>query len=537
MTLLHSEKILLITRKGKVNAITKALKEKKNLYIRPGDNGSLVISRFRESKESTGYIRHFNLHFEYTAVDATKKMEQEYFNLVAIDGGISLGQKGSPRDQVEMFRFIDLLPKFDSIKPYRVDRILALLEQSDDLYRVTFELGKRQIGSFILDPFKGDNFFDAVEGILKARKTGAKAALCLAGGGLEGLLYELGVVRALNSFLVNKKVTELDIYCGISAGAILGGILANKIPPEEVLRAFEGESEIFERVNAKTIYDLYFDEYLFRLIRFWTNVIRTRSYTKLLNEIFKSVPVGFVKGDKLEAYFERHLNKPPYTNDFRDLECELYIGATNQDTSEHVIFGDEGRKHIPITKAIRASTALAPFYAPIQIDGDWYIDGGYTRVANWNFAIEKGAGLVIIVDPLIPLRVPDNRGYINSKGGLFVALQAIKAMMEARRKTSLELSQEKHRDVDFYLFQPRQSTMRIMSGSPMKYNIRTQIARLAYEETVEQILEHFALYQKSFLRYGLVMTKDNVIKEKEKVRMGKEAFIDMLMYPIDSQLT
>ena len=55
-------------------------------------------------------------------------------------------------------------------------------------------------------------------------------------------------------------------------------------------------------------------------------------------------------------------------NDFTALKRKLYIGATDQDTVEHVIFGSPGWEHVPIHKAVRASAALTPFYAPQRIE-------------------------------------------------------------------------------------------------------------------------------------------------------------------------
>ena len=75
---------------------------------------------------------------------------------------------------------------------------------------------------------------------------------------------------------------------------------------------------------------------------------------------------------------------------FEELPHRLFIGATDQDTSEHVVFGATGAPRVPIHLAIRASTALAPFYAPEKIDGRYYVDGGFTRTTNMRVAVAGG---------------------------------------------------------------------------------------------------------------------------------------------------
>ncbi len=97
---------------------------------------------------------------------------------------------------------------------------------------LAFEAGRLHLGGVV--PVEGAGGWEAIwERIAEttARGRGGKIALCLAGGGTEGLLYELGVLRALEQFLPQYRIEDVDILCGISAGAILGGLLANGIGP------------------------------------------------------------------------------------------------------------------------------------------------------------------------------------------------------------------------------------------------------------------------------------------------------------------
>ena len=49
-----------------------------------------------------------------------------------------------------------------------------------------------------------------------------KVALVLAGGAVSGGAFKVGGLKALNDFFVGRKITDLDIYVGLSAGSILG---------------------------------------------------------------------------------------------------------------------------------------------------------------------------------------------------------------------------------------------------------------------------------------------------------------------------
>jgi predicted acylesterase/phospholipase RssA len=56
-------------------------------------------------------------------------------------------------------------------------------------------------------------------------------ALVLAGGRVTGGAFKVGGLKALNDFLVDRKITDLDLYVGLSAGAILGSSLARASAP------------------------------------------------------------------------------------------------------------------------------------------------------------------------------------------------------------------------------------------------------------------------------------------------------------------
>ncbi len=50
---------------------------------------------------------------------------------------------------------------------------------------------------------------------------------------------------------------------------------------------------------------------------------------------------------------------PSHGNDFRTLPSRLFIGATDQDRREHVLFGGEGFDDVPISRAVQASCAAS----------------------------------------------------------------------------------------------------------------------------------------------------------------------------------
>src|SRR4030081_376783 len=58
-----------------------------------------------------------------------------------------------------------------------------------------------------------------------------KTALVLASGGITGVAYEVGALRALDHILTNRTVNDFDIYVGTSAGSVVAASLASGVPP------------------------------------------------------------------------------------------------------------------------------------------------------------------------------------------------------------------------------------------------------------------------------------------------------------------
>ena len=96
------------------------------------------------------------------------------------------------------------------------------------------------------------------------------------------------------------------------------------------------------------------------------------------------------------------LSDPDRSNDFRLLERELYLTATDLDTTERVILGEGEWAEVPISAAVAASGALPGIYEPVEIAGREFIDGGILSTTNVDVAVERGAKFVVVINPLVP---------------------------------------------------------------------------------------------------------------------------------------
>jgi hypothetical protein len=93
-------------------------------------------------------------------------------------------------------------------------------------------------------------------------------ALVLAGGAISGGAFKVGGLKALNDFLVDRKITDLDLYVGLSAGAILGSSLAAGVSPDEMIRVLDGTSTRLDQLRPFDLYNPNLREFVTRPARF-----------------------------------------------------------------------------------------------------------------------------------------------------------------------------------------------------------------------------------------------------------------------------
>ena len=214
-------------------------------------------------------------------------------------------------------------------------------------------------------------------------KTNPKIALVLAGGAVSGAAFKLGGLMALNHFMLNQRINDIDMFVGTSAGAIISVYLANGITVNEIMESINGEQspmglyqsneinmgmrfyapklnpiraaefyhfnfkdfllnplklswdlmtlaprEIFELFKVNNIFDKRFRELIFRLAeeRTYENLealikfcFRDNARVKRPSIPWSYIPTGIFTTSKLEEATRRNLEDNNFINDFKEL--------------------------------------------------------------------------------------------------------------------------------------------------------------------------------------------------------------------------
>src|SRR4051794_11455698 len=214
----------------------------------------------------------------------------------------------------------------------------------------------------------------------RRRRRRSKAALVLGGGGFTAGVYEIGALRAIDLLAVNKTVNQFDVYVGTSAGSFVAALAANGVTPEEMMRV--GNRQVptpFRDIDRSTLMRPNAREFAramalmpLRMVGMARTLVGQLGQVSLVDMAVgfaESLPSGLYDGKGIESYIADVLSDPDRTNDFRMLDRELYLTATDLDTCERVILGGDDWDDVPISKAVQASAALPMIYKPVELKG------------------------------------------------------------------------------------------------------------------------------------------------------------------------
>lgn len=371
----------------------------------------------------------------------------------------------------------------------------------------------------------------------KKQNSPGKTALVLAGGGLTGVVYEMGALRAIDDLLIDRTVNDFDIYVGTSAGAIVASGLANGYTPEMLLQTIEGSHPEIQPLSRNHIFALNRKDLLQSSMRLpgtltsaWAHYLRNfndMSFTDLIWSLTEVLPSGIYDVMALERYLRKIFDRNSYTNYFRRLQRELYIIATDLDTGERAVFSKKNLAHIPISMAVTASSALPIVYKPVRIGENEYIDGGLRGNASIDVAIEQGANLIICINPMVPF---DNRnrqsipfygsdgGYLSDKGIQAISNQVSKISGHASLHYHVKQLRRRHPAVDIILIEPRPDDYEMAFYNIMRYSSRLTVGRHGFEAVTLDLAEDFATYKEILARHGIPISRRLVIQELAEIQ-------------------
>jgi NTE family protein len=223
-------------------------------------------------------------------------------------------------------------------------------------------------------------------------KAGAQAqgrpriGLVLGGGGARGAAH-VGVLKVLKEMHI-----PIDCIAGTSMGAIVGGLYASGLSPEEIEReiremdwddVLEDQPPRPERqFRRKRDDDLYL-------------VKKQLGYESGRLEL----PLGYIQGQKLDLELARLTQHVAAISRFDELPIPFRAVATDIETGDEIVLSSGN-----LARAIRASMAVPGAFDAVELDGRLLVDGLVTNNVPLDVARKMGADVAIVVNVGTPLK-------------------------------------------------------------------------------------------------------------------------------------
>jgi NTE family protein len=205
-------------------------------------------------------------------------------------------------------------------------------------------------------------------------------ALVLAGGGVAGIAWELGLIGGLRRGGVD--VTAPDLIVGTSAGSTVGAQVASGVPFAEL------EATQLAEESHEIAVDLDVDDYRSRLAEVVADAPDAQTARARIGRM--ALEATTVPEDVRRAAIAARLPLHEWPAQ------PLVITVVDALTGELVRL--DRTSGVALIDAVAASCAVPGVWPPVTIDGRRYVDGGARSLANADLA--AGHDRVLVVVPM-----------------------------------------------------------------------------------------------------------------------------------------
>ena len=299
-----------------------------------------------------------------------------------------------------------------------------------------------------------------------------RVGLVLGAGGVVGQAYHSGVLAVLqHDFGLDAR--RVDMIVGTSAGSITGTLLRLGVSAEDlaawtVKAPLSGDEEVLRQISGTPVPELA----PFRPLHLLRRPLRPpgrhlvqRAVTRPW--LFRPLAAGLTlvapgRHDIVEQLGAlRELEKPGWP------EPPLWICAVRRRDGRRVVFGRPGAPEVPIHLAVAASCAVPGYFAPVDIGGQAYVDGGVHSPTNAAVLRNRGLDVVVIVSPM--------SGPAGSRPDVYAASRRRSARLLRREVRALEAT-----GVRTVVFAPGAAEQRAMGNDMMSRRRLNEVVQRSF---------------------------------------------------------
>jgi predicted acylesterase/phospholipase RssA len=241
----------------------------------------------------------------------------------------------------------------------------------------------------------------------------------------------------------------------------------------------------------------------------WRATLGRKSLLNAIGRLGPALPTGIFSNEQIDLRLAELFSRPGRTNDFRRLKTRLTLVATDLDTGEAAPFGRPGWDHVPISKAVQASSALPGLFPPVEIDHRHYVDGALKKTLHASVALEEGVNLMLCLNPLVPFHSGEAAIPRIAEGGLPTVLsQTFRSLIHSRMALGMKHYEHAYPATDIVLIEPDHRDPELYLANTFSYAQRRHLAEHAYQQTRALLRSDGAALGVRLARHGVGLRAD-----------------------------
>jgi NTE family protein len=359
-----------------------------------------------------------------------------------------------------------------------------------------------------------------------------RVGLVLSGGGARGIAH-IGIIEAIEDAGI-----RIDYITGTSMGALAGAFYSVGYTTEQLR----------EIALSSDFRDLFAEPRLRDYTSNYEKVFDERALVSFpVNRRSIGLPIGVISGQDIYSYLSRLTWHAHDIRNFDEFPIPFAAIGTHLETGEAKVFRSG---YLP--DALRASMSIPSFFAPHEIDGQLYVDGGLIRNLPVEDAIELGANYIIAVDvgsklqdqneltsltsilnQVLHFRIVDNVNIQKEMADYYLEVEGLEQFSSSdfdKAKEILELGvragkQHADRFEEIAGMQSGLRPIRLEVPEPQSLPIR------------EIVIEGNTIYDDQFIRELLDFTPGTAIEpdviEQNVTRLYSSRYIDNVLYQVE----
>lgn len=300
--------------------------------------------------------------------------------------------------------------------------------------------------------------------------------LVLGAGGMVGMAYHAGVLRALE-VEGGFAPDHADLIVGTSAGSVVGAYLRSGWSTDDFWMLAQGTHPDLSALGTDGVArrpDVFVPTF-----RTPIDVVRRgvgSAFVLARSVLPWPMPVpGVLRNLFPGGMFTMAEGRRRFEDELPEEwpDKPLWLSTVDIVRGRRIVLGRQGAPAASLRRAVLASCAIPGVYQPVQVGRHTLVDGGAYSTSNLDLAVRAGCKVIIGVMPL----AFDTATPPGLLGQLTRRIPA--------RALSGEVQHARRRGVDVLLIRPSARELRIHGFNLMRPTGLEHVAQAAYEETAE----------------------------------------------------